>query len=895
MPDSGLAADVVIGNIVKTKNQASAWYVLRPVPWSFRTRQDRMADIAAQTLQLARLTGHRCRIRVTSRPFLVGQWAKELDRDVRAHGGPMPGPCPDHQFRSEPGCPRCRPGHAWYDWLVDAQLRLEASAAGEKVAYLGVDLLPPGGWNQLFSALAPGRARAPVSDAELARLREAADEITQIVAGGGLRAVPASPRDMQWLLERSTHLLTPAPQVPQDGVPQAPAPYGLPAHAPEVMHQEDLWRFTHEYPWTAEPYDRAVGITGPDGTQQHVAVLAIANVVNQPMPPESPWLQRLDGLGFPTELVVTFDVLDKQQVKQVMGRKINYIREQDAMFHEHRQQPPLSLERQNSEARAIEDQAEHADPVRSTVVRVWARVAVCGDSEQQAVRRAAEVTEKLGAYITVHHPPAAQYHLAREFIPGEPLSTGGYGIPMMPARMLVAGMPAATTAVGDPYGFPIGVTSRLAARPVTWHPYRAIQHQDSSGLVTITGGLGSGKTNTAGLIAYMNVRAGIPAVIFDPSGLLDRMCRLPELRSHALAVNLLTSPPGTLCPYALITDPLLEDFAFDEHGQRRDPGEARRKWQEACDAAEAQRRALAADVLRMLLPADTVDKDRRDALDLAVFRAPARPTSSPRDVIDVLHNLTEHGLGRDAEMAAEHLEQMARHPWGRLFFPPAGAAGARSDVLASGRLLTVMTLKGLGLPSTDRDPKAWSQEERLRVPLLHLAAYLTRRHVLDRDRHARKLVIFDEAHAFTSDQIGRSLLNLLARDTRKNHVLAILISQKATDLVEAGLKGLIGASFTGRTDDPATQAAALELAGPAERVQGREPLIGGLSASSLQDPSAPKEFLFADGKGGMEVVAVDLGASPALREALDSRPNTPAAATEPPELAAAAAVEAGAS
>jgi AAA-like domain len=894
-PDSGLDADVVIGNIVKAGSRATAWFVLPPVAWSFRSREERFGLILAQTAQLAQLTGRRCQIRVTSRPFPIREWAERLYQDVREHNGPAPGPCKDHPYRSDASCPACRPGQPWLDWLMDWQIRMGRWAAGEKVVYLGVDL-----WSRsIRHMLAPpgrGGRRDEVPQALRQKMLVAAAEVADIVAGPGLGAVPASDHDMQWLFERGCHLHLPAPAL----APRPAGQYALPEPPPHEMGQEQLAGFTEGFPWTVEPFARTVTVTHRDGSTRHVAVLTVKDVDKQPNPPESPWLQRLDKFGFPAEAVITFDVLYPQLVKRVMGRKVNLIREQTAMFGEHSQQPPLALERQNAQARQVEDEAEHGDPVLAAKVNVWARIAVAGETRPEALSRAGEVIRELSPHIQVHHPGFGQYRLAREFIPGQPLGSQLDGIETMPARLLASGMPAVTATVGDRAGFPLGVTSRLAARPVTWHPHHGIERPpEKSGAVTITGALGSGKTTLGGLLAYMEVRAGVPTVILDPSALLHHLCALPELARHSVAVNLLDSAPGTLCPYALIANPRLQDFAFDDEGDSREPAEAERLWRRECLAAEVRRRSVVKDILRMLLPPETVDKDRRDALNLAVIRAPAAPASSPSGVIEVLRDLKDHGLARDAFMIAAELEEMASHPWARLFFPPAGDGDTGGgDILAGGRLLTVMTLKGLVLPKDSRPRSEWTDDERLSVPILHLAAYLTRRHVLDRDRHVRKALLIDEAHALAHNPLGHALLSdLAARDSRKHNLLTILVSQLAQDMQAAGLPGLVGASFTGRTDDEAEQAAALALAGlPAGR--GHEAVLASLSVSAL-GPGSPKEFLFADGQGGTEVVAIDLGPSSALRQALSSTPTGRAAVSGPgpvpPPALAAAAVKGGTS
>ena len=218
----------------------------------------------------------------------------------------------------------------------------------------------------------------------------------------------------------------------------------------------------------------------------------------------------------------------------------------------------------------------------------------------------------------------------------------------MHAELLIAGMPAASAQVGQRHGFPVGVTSSLSCQAVTWDPWYAMERANRSGLVTVTGTLGGGKSTLAGLIAYMAVRAGIPTTVLDPSGLLDRLCSIPALKPHALAANVLESPPGTLCPYRLIAEPRPEDFGFDGHGRRVDPAAAEDMWHRARQAAAVQRRALTADILRMLLPPRTMQDLDEKALREAVRRAPATADASPGDVIKALHELDSYGLADHA-------------------------------------------------------------------------------------------------------------------------------------------------------------------------------------------------------------------------------------------------------
>jgi hypothetical protein len=579
------------------------------------------------------------------------------------------------------------------------------------------------------------------------------------------------------------------------------------------------------------------------------------------------------------EWSVTFDVLDPRAVGRVMNRQADKIRAQYAHITvEHGQDAPPAMERQMAAVRRIQEEAENTES-GSTYVYAWPRIAVTGRDPEEVRRRTAAVTELYAPGVTVKQPPD-QFRLLREFIPGEPLASSA-NRRFMHAELLTAGGAAASVQAGQRHGFPIGATTQTARRPVLWDPFYLMERANRSGLVTVTGSPGGGKSAFAGLLAYLLTRAGIPVTVLDPSGMLDKLCRIPAIAGHASAVNLLESPPGTLCPYALIPSPARAAFAparaadmTDEEAEAAGRA-AHRAWQDACRAAEAQRRALTEDILKMLLPPRALaEPGAEDAIGEAVRRAPADEQASPRDVIEQLRLLAEYGLENRGPLLASRLEALADHPLARLFFPRPDTDPV--EVTAGRRLLTVMTLRGLVIPDPGRRPEDYSVEERLSVPVLHLAAQLLRRMQFDLPRYMRKAAIIDEAHHLLRDSVGVQQINELSRDSRKNNTAAFLVSQNPGDLLAAGVANLVGAAFAFRTEGDEELAATVGLLSlPPGR--GHEARIAGLSSVALAGGHSG-ECLFRDGAGGTERVQIDLGLDPDLLAALSTTPGAASAA-----------------
>jgi hypothetical protein len=498
-------------------------------------------------------------------------------------------------------------------------------------------------------------------------------------------------------------------------------------------------------------------------------------------------------------------------------------------------------------------------------VRSWWRCAVSGPTERDALRLAQQLLELYKPKVAIEHPEA-QYALAREFIPGEPLASSAY---MRRGSVVwaAASVPTATAEVGDRRGILLGETVTATRRPVAWDPWMAQEIRDGSGLTAMVAGLGGGKSFLGGGVVYKTLRAGAHWTILDPSGPLTKLCDLPELRPYARPINLLNAQPGILNPYRVVAEPQFEHFVEEDDPERA--------WRREKALAAATRRRLALDVLTGLLPYDIARMPQtRIVLLRAVRMVGGRPDADPSQVFEALRrDASEHH--EHAVVVADFLDEMRERM--SLLIPEKDAdpyTEQRDD------RLTVMTMAGLTLPKDGVGREHWTDAESLGVEMLNLAAWLTQRSIYERPKDTRKGVWIDEAFFLSEVPTGRVLMNRFARDSRKWNVRVLLSSQIPADFLRIqGFVALLDSVFVGRLDDDQAQEDALRLlkvpvgAGYEQVVAslGRRP---GGHRDTVRD-TAPRQFIFADGAGGVERIRIDLSGPHLdhLRAAMDTTPD----------------------
>ncbi|MFJ3630460.1 ATP-binding protein [Streptomyces albidoflavus] len=817
----------VVGHLTVTRTGAvTAWYTLAPARWSFRTGRDRERLVHDAGARWADLRGRSVHLRVTHRPYPVARWAAALHGAAR---DPLPG---------------------WEPYLLAEQARVGSLPLADKLVMVGVSVDRLGAL-----ATAAGRLRPATVDRQLARMHDQVADLDRIMAGPGMAGAPAPAADLDWLLVRSVGLGLPAP------LDARPTPATM-------WHADDLPEWTDGVKWTAAPYAPHLTVAGPRADRRVSRLVSVLTMGRSHLPPIpgqwGPWLQRLDQLPVPYELSARIEVLEHAEAGEEIRKRLDTVAAQIAHHREHRLPPPLSLDRQGEAGQIVADELSHGIGGLSTRARAWVRVALAAPDAERLRDRVTMLRDLYGTAVTWERP-AAQHALAREFIPGEPAARTGY-TRRMPVRTLGGALPAVTATIGDRTGPHIGYTSGTARRPVMWHPWRAQEQEDRSGLTPILGTLGAGKSALSGALTYSAVRMGAPAIVLDPSGPLSRLCHMPELRPYSRAIDLMAAEPGALNPYRLVPDPVAAHYPPEAYATEADPAAAAEQaYRDDLARAAGHRRTLALDcLLGVLRPEIATRAETYLALSRAVREAESSHRGSPRAVLAALRAQDGSHHEHARELAAL-LEDVGSLPQGRLIFP--AADGDDADHLRQWRLV-VLSLRGITLPDATTARTEWTEEERLSVPLLYLAGWYAQRAVYARDLGERKLLLMDEAHELQRVTSGRELLRKTGRDSRKHNVRALVSTQDAQDVLSAGVANWVDTLFVGRTVGDDAARAALRLLGMDPEETAYVDLLAGLSPTADR-----REFVLKDGS---DTERVTITLPPELRDALDSTPRRPA-------------------
>lgn len=803
-------------------NSLWAWYVLTPSRWSFLTDDERTTILGSQANGWAELAGRRVQLRVTHRPYSGAQWARRLDVDS-----------PDQISRD-----------GFVDMVRETREQMRRMSTAEAIHYLGVEVGPRSILDRITGELPQDLyrrldVRFHLADRDRRRLGADVARVTQVV-NASLKGRSAEPQEIDFLISQSRAL---------GCTPGRPSPNRAAAAATDMFAYTDGVQID-EHPMEPHLTIRDTRDDTRDATR-YVTVLTLGRVDRIAWPPQHlPLLAISNSLGFPVEVNVTGRLLDGRAAQRGIDRQLVRVTSEIAAYTEVGQAAPPTLTNRKDHALSIGTDLENPVPAESARWQGHVRFAVSGANPQEVADRVQQLKDVyLQHHIPLHREPQSR-ELAAEFVPHEPVGSRAYDR-QMPVKMVAVFLPQVTSAIGDQSGVLIGTTVSGPRRPVLVHPQAGPEIHERPGLIPIVGGLGSGKSYLAGLIAEQTVVRGIGATVLDPSaGAFTRIANTAELRDHSRIIDLVHGVPGSLSPWAVVAEP------------RADHYDTAQEYRDAVQVAARERMVLAEDVCRALLPADLGgDRVLRLALTEAIAEVGGDPDCSLHQVVDALAV-----KGDVPQAAARFLKRMADYPRANLFFD----TSEKREVIDEP--LVVVTFSGLVLPHAGADKSTWTTDEQLSVPLLNLATTLTFRRVARKPRAERHTLILDELGILQGFPSFRSAFTRISADSRKLNTAVYQLAQDPRTIVDMNLLPYVGSAFVGVTDDNTAAAAALEVLGlrPEPRY-----------AQVLRDLPRPgsdgvqlgyRDFVYRDNGGRVERIRVNGDHRPGLAAVLDTTP-----------------------
>lgn len=798
------------GHLVATHDALWAVYVLDPVSHSLTGPQTQLATQRDQQDRWAELAGHRCKLLVVPRPWPAALWARDVDERHAATRLPDP---PE--------------GETWARYLVAGQAAAQAVNATVTTTILQVRI----------GRFHPNNLKILVSDetvsAEWQAIRERVAKLDRSVARAGFNGSPIQPRHLEWLLHATLAPGVTPPPVPEWGGDLTPA---------------DIADVNGTVTIDAEPYAghaRIHALRGAGSVDVATAVLTLGRIKPREEVGPQPWLAGVRAHD--VSLCATFDVIGGEALVDMARSKRRALADNIRHFDEHEETPPQELERAYADARRFEDQVSAGTPEVATRLVGVVRVAVSAPPERIRARVDAFIADQARTNGLGWVPTHAHVRHLSEWEIASDYATSGMRR-WIPAQLMAAGVPNLETRVGSPYGPMLGHTMTRPATAVLWEPTHG-PSINRSGLSLIMASLGGGKSVLSALLADQAAWGGSRVVIIDPSGPMSRLAQMPHLRGQARVMDLLNARRGALNPYLLVPEPERADYPSDG------------AFVTASTEATAERRALMADVIGMLLPSVyTTGANGGDVLlriQAAVFEAPGHYGASPWDVIGVLQR--SGGMGSDIARA---IQAVADNRGANLIFPWSGDPEVD---LSQDDAVTIITTPGLRPAAPEANSsghRTW--EETIAGPIFSLAAWLAQRAMYSGG--GSKCIVLDEASLSGSASSMRALMVRGSRDSRKHNAAVIIASQNPGDFtrISPEIANLADSGFIGRMESASAAEDALRVLGL--------PLDAGLQR--LVRKLEPGQFLVKDWMGRAGVIQSIAKARPEFFAAAQTTPRT---------------------
>lgn len=713
-----------------SKDAVWAWFYIPPIPYEFKDADSRenvarRIDVALSSLVSSGDKNVESHLIVTDKPFDASTWASKLYQ--RAEG-----------WNPTPGFPR---------FLNSMREHVETRDFRVRKVFLGIKLGRRtnsdslSGPFKMLSGVLEGfmsMSDPQVKEKELEHWRQRSKEIKRTLMAGHLKAVPATPDEIAYLVKKTVY---PDMHVPDVTVsPKASWGTGE-VRALVESYMEENKKFLKFVQTDENGVDHV-------GYRATVCFSRFPDVMNFPY--QEPWIHFSAVLPFSVDIHSRFTIEPASRVKKDVSRKSKEAQDQaknagaDAPLEIHEQlQTAVELEYDLSRRREPWIYARHRAVIE----------APDEDTLRTRVQQFREHYRDLG--IDVVWPPGDQLDLFLESHPADKVRVPSY-YQRHGLSIISGGMPMGSGTVGDrveyqhgrelgwvgPY---LGHTTSRVEEIVCLSAHSAIARNNPPGVV-ITGSPGGGKSFTAFTLTYQMASCGVWTIYIDPKADALPMANLPGL-GKAKTFDLRQGNDGLLDPFSIGVD-------------------------------QADKQLLAIETVKLLMGGE-LNAERETALAEAVKTVSAMPQPSLSKVVDLLYS---NNTDPHAKALGSTLDLIRQLPFAKLCFAPQGTVNLRPD-----EGLTIVTLLGLDLPSADTLQESYTYPNRLAVSVMYLLTSFTRQLMMSLDKSHPKAVIVDEAWAITSTPQGAKMIPEIARMGRSLNTALVLVSQNANDFIGPGI------------------------------------------------------------------------------------------------------------
>lgn len=757
----------VVNNLFRRRSDTiEAWWALGPQRANGLAAHEELGLIEQFAYALSQLPGRRGRFRVSSRPFQVEHWGRNLEARTL---NPLP----------------ATEGHTFPDWVESMGNVLAQSSNGESVVPFSLQLdtkVSGRSWRRLLEQADRNRGEALAHEA----LADELDKLNTIMALPGVDATPLSAAAGHWLMTRSAALGIPAPALPYLGG--------------DVIDEHYMRSITDPVNIYYDPTQRTLQVHAVrDGelVEQRVAILNVGQVQGRRLYPldqdMTRWLTHQRTVGMPeVEWAGSFDIVDDRKNESkllgMVGRMQNFADE----YLVNGSKPPIDLLLATDKVMEAHRDATGADQIAATSMKVHMYCAVPGDTEKEVLAKVDALTTAYNREVGVElvHAPDAQYTFLDAFMPGvaPPMHPGR--APSLPIRLFATGLPHSTTTLGDNQGPVVGELAEDPSRAWLWDVHRVHESDvDLGGTVTITAAQGWGKTLTANTLFYNSMQQGDLCAMFAPDGQGARMGALPEIAPYFQHIDLTGDVvPGILAASQLIADPKRSAYPSQE------------KYLAAVKRANQRRASLIFDQLNECLPYRMQIKETTEGLlAKAIHTAGADYGTNPWRYIHELERMDNE----NASSIALILRGITEDALGTLLFPEYtnGEVGASQNIIDANARGTVVSMQQVKAPKKDKQPTAWNRSERLFFPVMNAGAHLTAE-MAYADFTTPTTIVMDEGKKLVRTGSGAALLADLVENVSRKHKAAVILTQlDMAPVIDAELTNLITTHLLGHMED----------------------------------------------------------------------------------------------